>query len=77
MFVSRTKIISRVSVGKLNSHSVLKLKTAPHQSSLTDLSTFLQNQSMCLNLKSFPKYLRHSYSLFLPISHVAQGTCSI
>lgn len=56
---------------------MLNLKTAPHQSSLTDLSTFLQNQSVCLNLKSFPKCLGHSYSLFLPISHVAQGTCSI
>lgn len=61
MFVSRTKIISRVLPGKLNSHSVLILKTAPHKSSLTDLSTFIQDRrttSMCLNLKSFPKYLR-------------------
>jgi len=60
MFVSGTKIISRVLAGKLNSHSMLILKTAPHKSSLTDFSTFIQDQrktSMCLNLKSFPKYL--------------------
>lgn len=53
------KIISRVLVGKLNSHSLLIFKTAPHKSSLTDLSTFTPDQSitsMCLNLKSFPRY---------------------
>lgn len=71
------KNISRVLAGKFNSHSVLILKTALRKSSLTDLSTFIQDQritSICLNLNASPNILQHccSTSHFPGSSHYMQ-----